>query len=71
MCDARSGKGWRRHIRTFYRPFQYIGALVIIAGLVLSSWPALVGGEGAGPALWDLVFFLANGIHNIVLLLLP
>eukprot|EP00698_Gefionella_okellyi_P019312 TRINITY_DN5907_c0_g1_i2.p1 TRINITY_DN5907_c0_g1~~TRINITY_DN5907_c0_g1_i2.p1 ORF type:complete len:605 (+),score=108.24 TRINITY_DN5907_c0_g1_i2:30-1844(+) len=54
-----SAKSWRQHLRTFYGPMQYVGAVVLLAGLVLSAWPALVGGEGGGPPLSDLVFILA------------
>eukprot|EP00298_Acanthocystis_sp_HF-20_P004357 c14694_g1_i1.p1 GENE.c14694_g1_i1~~c14694_g1_i1.p1 ORF type:complete len:579 (+),score=206.18 c14694_g1_i1:23-1738(+) len=53
-----SGRGWKDHVANFYSIFQYIGATIVIAGLVVSVWPA-VGGTGgdAGPILGDMIFF--------------
>jgi len=55
-----SRRAWREHFRTYYTKFQYIGASIILAGLVISVWPALTGGDGGGPILWDVIFFLAT-----------
>eukprot|EP00126_Sphaerothecum_destruens_P000204 Sdes_comp10247_c0_seq1m1873 len=56
-----SARTWRQHLSKFYTFSQYIGALVILGGLVVSVWPALVGSAGsAGPVLWDVMFFLTT-----------
>jgi len=55
-----SRRPWREHFRTYYTKFQYIGACIILCGLVISVWPSLTGGDGGGPIVWDLVFFLAT-----------
>lgn len=55
-----SARGWQEHFRSFYTKFQYIGACIILCGLVVSVWPSLTGGDGGGPILWDCIFFLAT-----------
>jgi CRT-like, chloroquine-resistance transporter-like len=57
-----SATPWSAHLRTYYTVFQYIGAAIILTGLIVSVWPALAGTDsaGAGPPLWDLIFFSAN-----------
>eukprot|EP01137_Pigoraptor_chileana_P008059 Opistho-2@54385 len=52
-----SAKAWNKHFREFYTVPQYLGALIILCGLLVSVWPAVTGGNGAGPALWDMIFF--------------
>lgn len=52
---------WKKHLKTFYTPFQYIGAVIVLLGLVISVLPSLTGSSGsAGPPLWDMVFSLAT-----------
>lgn len=53
---------WKVHCKTFYRPAQYIGASIIMVGLVVSVWDSLTGrsGGGTGPFGWDVVFFTAT-----------
>lgn len=55
-----SEKSWKLHLKTFYKVPQYIGAVIILSGLVVSALPAFMGGSGGGPVQWDLVFFLAT-----------
>eukprot|EP00698_Gefionella_okellyi_P011877 TRINITY_DN3161_c0_g1_i1.p1 TRINITY_DN3161_c0_g1~~TRINITY_DN3161_c0_g1_i1.p1 ORF type:complete len:599 (+),score=60.86 TRINITY_DN3161_c0_g1_i1:41-1837(+) len=59
-----SAKPWALHLKTYYSVAQYIGAVIILSGLLVSVWPALSGGGSgnsqAGPPLWDMVFFLAT-----------
>ena len=38
-----SGKPWLLHLKTYYKVPQYIGAVIILAGLVVSVWPSLSG----------------------------
>ena len=57
-----SAKPWKEHLKTYYSIPQYIGAAIILGGLVFSVWPALQGdtcGESnpAGPPGADLIFF--------------
>jgi CRT-like, chloroquine-resistance transporter-like len=52
---------WKKHLKTFYTPFQYVGAVIVLFGLVISVLPSLTGSSGsAGPPLWDMVFALAT-----------
>lgn len=57
-----SARSWLEHIKNFYVPAQYIGAAIVLAGLVVSMWPAFVSKsfQGAGPPLFDMIFFLAT-----------
>jgi hypothetical protein len=48
---------WGVHFRTFYSVAQYVGATIIMFGLVVSVWPAISGKGGVGPLEWDSVFF--------------
>eukprot|EP00899_Mesostigma_viride_P001727 jgi/Mesvir1/11555/Mv17929-RA.1 len=55
---------WSHHFRTFYRWPQYLGAIVVLSGIVISAWPSLVDGNRpshnrTGPLLFDLLFFSA------------
>jgi hypothetical protein len=43
-----SGKTWLTHLKTYYKWPQYIGAVIILAGLVVSVWPSL-SGSGVQP----------------------
>eukprot|EP01097_Dermamoeba_algensis_P001945 TRINITY_DN1764_c0_g2_i1.p1 TRINITY_DN1764_c0_g2~~TRINITY_DN1764_c0_g2_i1.p1 ORF type:complete len:564 (-),score=74.63 TRINITY_DN1764_c0_g2_i1:515-2176(-) len=54
-----SARPWGTHLKTFYSLTQYIGAAVILAGLVVSVWPAL-SDSGGGQFQWDLIFFAAT-----------
>jgi len=38
-----SGKGWAEHLKTYYKVPQYIGAVIILGGLVVSVYPSLAG----------------------------
>lgn len=52
---------WSVHLKSFYSFSQYLGAAIVLAGLVVSVWPAVTTGSGsAGPILWDLIFFTAT-----------
>jgi len=53
---------WIVHLKTFYSIPQYIGAAIVLGGLVLSVWPAFTGDalSDAGPWYWDLIFFTAT-----------
>tara|TARA_R110002050_G_scaffold150465_1_gene277197 strand:+ start:95 stop:1786 length:1692 start_codon:yes stop_codon:yes gene_type:complete len=61
-----SKKPWKEHLTTYYSPWQYVGAVIILVGLFVSVYPAIFGdlacGEtsGAGPPLYDLLFFTAT-----------
>jgi len=49
---------WGKHFCTFYSAAQYLGASIILAGLVVSVWPDLKGGAGSFSG--DLLFFTAT-----------
>jgi len=50
---------WGKHLKSFYSAAQYVGALIIMSGLVVSVWPDVVTG-GAGQASGDIVFFCST-----------
>lgn len=70
IADVRvqtSATPWSKHFKTYYTIPQYLGATIILFGLVVSVWPAFqtknqVPGSlpPGGLPLWDLVFFSSN-----------
>jgi len=49
---------WGHHFWTFDTIAQYMGAAVILTGLVVSVWPSLIKESGgAGLIGWELIFF--------------
>ncbi|KJE93331.1 hypothetical protein CAOG_04137 [Capsaspora owczarzaki ATCC 30864] len=55
-----SAQPWKEHLKSFYSVWQYVGAVIILAGLVVSVWPAVSGGDGGGPVADDMLFFTAT-----------
>eukprot|EP01112_Ceratiomyxa_fruticulosa_P021642 TRINITY_DN768_c0_g1_i1.p1 TRINITY_DN768_c0_g1~~TRINITY_DN768_c0_g1_i1.p1 ORF type:complete len:517 (+),score=83.99 TRINITY_DN768_c0_g1_i1:1275-2825(+) len=53
-----SAKSWETHVKSFYSLAQYVGAVIILSGLVVSVFPALKSGAGAFK--YDLMFFTAT-----------
>jgi len=60
MLHTVESPSWAYHLLHFYSVSQYIGAVIVLGGLVLSVWPSFFGGKGAGPWSWDLIFFTAT-----------
>lgn len=59
LTDAHT---WGLHIRKYYSIFQYVGAIIILGGLVVSVWPALTKNSGSDNSSigWYLIFFAAT-----------
>jgi len=57
-----SAKSWKTHTSTFYQTTQYIGAVIIMGGIVVSMWDSLTkkGASSGGNALYEMIFFLAT-----------
>lgn len=57
-----SSRSWGNQIKNFYTPAQYIGAAIVLGGLVVSVLPAFLSSNsaGAGPPMFDLIFFSAT-----------
>eukprot|EP01126_Amoeba_proteus_P061758 TRINITY_DN831_c0_g1_i9.p1 TRINITY_DN831_c0_g1~~TRINITY_DN831_c0_g1_i9.p1 ORF type:complete len:462 (+),score=69.46 TRINITY_DN831_c0_g1_i9:272-1657(+) len=51
---------WSHHFKTFYSVSQYVGAMIIMVGLIVSVWPSIHGSGNSGTIGADLLFFSAT-----------
>eukprot|EP01103_Thecamoeba_quadrilineata_P016233 TRINITY_DN536_c0_g1_i1.p1 TRINITY_DN536_c0_g1~~TRINITY_DN536_c0_g1_i1.p1 ORF type:complete len:512 (-),score=34.41 TRINITY_DN536_c0_g1_i1:663-2198(-) len=51
---------WKAHLKSYYSIIQYLGATIIMSGLLVTCIGGSQSGSSVGPIFWDLVFFSAT-----------